>query len=87
MIKGVQTKDKKPLLTIDDIQLYVLELEHENRVLREKYNKEHKQICKAIEFMNNYNELVIPEANIKSLVLKEEYKKIISILQGVDKDE
>ena len=37
---------------------------------------------KAIEYMNNYNELVVPDANIKSLILKEEYKKIINLLQG-----
>lgn len=39
-------------------------------------------VDKAIEYMNNYNELVVPDANIKSLILKEEYKKIIDILQG-----
>lgn len=40
----------------------------------------HKNIDKAIEYMEEYNEYVVPDANIKSLILKEEYKKIIEIL-------
>lgn len=57
----------------------------ENELNKHKYEILQERINKAIEYMNNYNELVIPAANIKSLVLKEEYKKIISMLQGEDK--
>lgn len=45
-------------------------------------NKLKDRINKAIEFMKEYNEVIVPETNIKSLILKEEYKKIIDLLKG-----
>lgn len=45
-----------------------------------------QRIDKAIEYMKNYNEFVVPEADIKSLILKEEYKKIIAILGDKEKE-
>lgn len=47
--KGVQTKEKQPLLTIEDIQLYILGLETENKKIWQRYREEHEQICDAIE--------------------------------------
>lgn len=37
--KGVCDKNKKPLLTIEDIQLYIQELEEENEKLKEELNQ------------------------------------------------
>ena len=59
---------------LDNEEKYViLEL---NNQLQDKINK----IDKAIKYMQDYCELVVPDANRKSLILKEEYKKIIEIL-------
>lgn len=43
-----------------------------------------KRIGNAITYMETCNELIVPDANIKLLVLKEEYKKIIKMLKGDD---
>lgn len=64
----------------------VMGLETENKKLWERHNEEHEQICKAIKYMEEYNEFVVPDADIKSLILKEEYKKIIDILKGENID-
>ena len=52
----------------------------ENALLNEENKQLKEKIDKAIEYMQDYCELVVPDANIKSLILKEEYKKIIEIL-------
>lgn len=69
-------------VTIEMQQKRIKKLEQINEEHRELNGELHNTINKAIEYMNNYNELVVPDANIKSLILKEEYKKIINLLQG-----
>lgn len=41
-----------------------------------------KRIEKAITYMETCNELIVPDADIKLLVLKEEYRRIIKLLKG-----
>jgi hypothetical protein len=60
---------------IEYLQVRNMKLIEENQQLKDRINK-------AVKFMKEYNELVVPEANIKSLILKEEYKKIIDLLKG-----
>lgn len=54
--------------------------EQELYKLQKQFEELQNKIDKAIEYMQDYCELVVPDANIKSLILKEEYKKIIEIL-------
>ena len=68
---------------------YITNLQEENEnktdyicdLITEKINYK-SRIDKAIEYMNKYNVFVVPDANIKSLIIKEEYKKVINILKG-----
>ena len=55
-----------------------------SKVLFNEIDRLNSIIDKAIEYMQDYCEIVVPDANIKSLILKEEYKKIIEMLGGED---
>ena len=58
---------------------YIKSLYQENQNLKMKKHK-------AVNYMKANYEITVPDANIKSLIIKEEYKKIIEIL-GEDKNE
>lgn len=72
MIKGVQTIDKRPLLTIEDIQNYVSGLEIKNNELQQQLDKYKNVIDKIKEYIKEDKNCIPKHINDYILELLEE---------------
>jgi predicted ATP-grasp superfamily ATP-dependent carboligase len=88
MIKGVQTIDKRPLLTIEDIQNYVLGLEIKNNELQQQLDKYKNVIDKIKEYIekNCVNQKISKEVGYKCFTMADtrELEHIWKLLEEVE---